>query len=42
MTDEAKQRTLANLNEVWDGRPIKRVRAGEALILPGRRVGCIC
>jgi hypothetical protein len=38
MTDEAKQRTLANVNEVWDGRPIKRVRADEAIVLPGRRV----
>jgi Protein of unknown function (DUF3987) len=38
MTDEAKQRTLSNLNEVWDGRPIKRVRASEIIILPGRRV----
>jgi Protein of unknown function (DUF3987) len=39
MTDEAKQRTAANLNDVWDGKPIKRVRAGETSILPGRRVG---
>ena len=39
MTDEAKQRTAANLNEVHDGRPIKRVRADETFILPGRRVG---
>jgi hypothetical protein len=42
MTDEAKQRTLANLNEVWDGRPIKRVRAGEAFILRGGGSACIC
>ena len=39
MTDEAKQRTVANLNDVWDGNPIKRVRAEETFILPGRRVG---
>ena len=39
MTDDAKQRTLANLNDVWDGKPIKRVRAEETIILPGRRVG---
>ena len=39
MTDEAKQRTVANLNDVWDGNPIKRVRAEETFILRGRRVG---
>jgi hypothetical protein len=38
MTDESKQRTLSNINEVWDGRPIKRVRADETITLPGRRV----
>jgi hypothetical protein len=39
MTDEAKQRTFANLNAVHDGQPIKRVRADEIIVLPGRRVG---
>jgi hypothetical protein len=39
MTEEAKLRTIANLSAVWDGEPIKRVRADETFTLPGRRVG---
>lgn len=39
MNDEAKLRTAAGLSTVWDGEPIRRVRAGDgATILPGRRV----
>jgi hypothetical protein len=39
MTDEAKLRTAAGLSHLWDGKPIKRVRATDGLmILPGRRV----
>jgi hypothetical protein len=39
MTPEAMLRTAAGLSCLWDGEPIKRVRAGDGLsILPGRRV----
>jgi hypothetical protein len=39
MSDESKLRTGAGLSELWDGEPIKRVRAGDGtLVLPGRRV----
>jgi hypothetical protein len=39
MNDESKLRTAAGLSELWDGEPIKRVRAGDGtLVLPGRRV----
>jgi Protein of unknown function (DUF3987)/Primase C terminal 2 (PriCT-2)/RepB DNA-primase from phage plasmid len=39
MSDESKLRTAAGLSELWDGEPIKRVRAGDGtLVLPGRRV----
>ena len=39
MSDESKLRTAAGLSEMWDGEPIKRVRAGDGtLVLPGRRV----
>jgi hypothetical protein len=39
MKDDAKLRTASGFSEVWDGKPIKRVRALEgATVLPGRRV----
>ncbi len=39
MTMENKLRTAAGLSSLWDGTPIKRVRAGDgAVTLPGRRV----
>ncbi|WP_051948767.1 YfjI family protein [Methylosinus sp. PW1] len=39
MSDDARLRTAAGLNEAWDGRPIKRIRAQDgATILPGRRL----
>ncbi len=39
MTMENKLRTAAGLSCLWDGAPIKRVRAGDgAVTLPGRRV----
>lgn len=39
MTPENKLRTAAGLSSLWDGSPIKRVRAGDgAITLPGRRV----
>jgi hypothetical protein len=39
MTDDAKLRTAAGLSALWDGAPIKRVRATDGvLILPGRRL----
>jgi hypothetical protein len=39
MSDESRLRTAAGLSELWDGEPIKRVRAGDGtLVLPGRRV----
>jgi hypothetical protein len=39
MSDEARLRTAAGLSAAWDGEPIRRVRAGDGiLILPGRRV----
>lgn len=39
MTDDAKLRTAAGLSALWDGEPIKRVRALEgSTVLPGRRV----
>lgn len=39
MTDEAKLRTAAGFSALWDGEPVKRVRAGDgATVLPGRRV----
>ena len=40
MSDENKLRTAAGHSELWDGEPIKRVRAGDGTsVLPGRRVG---
>jgi hypothetical protein len=39
MSDDARLRTAGALSELWDGRPIKRVRAGDGVaILPGRRL----
>jgi Protein of unknown function (DUF3987) len=39
MSNETRLRTAAGLSAVWDGDPIRRVRAGDgAMILPGRRV----
>lgn len=39
MTPENRLKTAAALSAVWDGIPIRRVRAGDgAIILPGRRV----
>jgi hypothetical protein len=39
MSDDAQLRTAAGLSAVWDGQPIRRVRAGDGImILPGRRV----
>lgn len=39
MTEEAKLRTAAGFSCLWDGETIKRVRAGDGvIILPGRRV----
>jgi hypothetical protein len=39
MADDAKLRTAAGLSALWDGEPIKRVRALDGFtVLPGRRV----
>jgi hypothetical protein len=39
MTAENKLRTAAGLSSLWDGTPIKRIRAGDGTsTLPGRRV----
>jgi hypothetical protein len=39
MSDDAKLRTAAGLSSLWDGEPIKRVRALDGVtVLPGRRV----
>jgi hypothetical protein len=39
MSDENKLRTAAGLSSMWDGEPVRRVRAGEgSSVLPGRRV----
>jgi hypothetical protein len=39
MSDDAKLRTASSLSTLWDGEPIKRVRATDATItLPGRRL----
>lgn len=39
MADDAKLRTATSLSTLWDGEPIRRVRAGEATtMLPGRRL----
>jgi hypothetical protein len=39
MSDEARLRTAAGMSALWDGEPIRRVRAGDGItMLPGRRV----
>ena len=39
LSDEARLRTAAALSELWDGKPIKRIRAKDGVsILPGRRL----
>ena len=39
MSDDNRLRTAAMLSEVWDGKPVKRVRALDGVtILPGRRL----
>jgi Protein of unknown function (DUF3987) len=39
MAEDAKLRTAAGLSALWDGEPIKRVRAQDGfMVLPGRRV----
>ena len=39
MTADNKKRTAATFSEAWDGKPLKRLRAGDGLsILPGRRL----
>ena len=39
MNDDNKLRTAAMLSELWDGKPVKRIRAGDGIsILPGRRL----
>jgi hypothetical protein len=41
MKDENKIRTATALSDLWDGKPIKRIRSGDgAISLPGRRL-CI-
>jgi hypothetical protein len=39
MKSENRLHTVTNLNDLWDGKPSKRVRAQELLALYGRRVG---
>jgi hypothetical protein len=39
MAEDARTRTITGLSAAWDGEPIKRVRAAETVILPGRRIG---
>src|SRR5215470_17211839 len=39
LSDDAKLRTAAGLSAAWDGEPIKRVRAGDGvMVLSGRRI----
>lgn len=39
LSDENRLRTIAGLSQIWDGTPIKRVRAGDgASVFPGRRL----
>ncbi len=39
MAEENRLRTVAGLSSLWDGAPIKRIRAGDgASVLPGRRL----
>ena len=37
MSEDAALRTMTTLNALWDGAPIKRLRAGKATFAPGRR-----
>lgn len=37
MSDDAAIRTMTTINTLWDGAPIKRLRAGKATYAPGRR-----
>jgi hypothetical protein len=40
MNEENKLKTAAGLSALWDGEPVRRVRAGDgAAVFPGRRVG---
>ncbi|HZV09983.1 MAG TPA: YfjI family protein, partial [Novosphingobium sp.] len=39
MTEDARLRTATGLSDLWDGKPVKRVRGGEGvMILHGRRL----
>ncbi|MDI4655529.1 YfjI family protein [Xanthobacter autotrophicus] len=39
MSEDNRLRTAAMLSELWDGKPVKRIRAGDGVsILPGRRL----
>ena len=37
MSEDAAVRTMTTINTLWDGSPIKRLRAGKATFAPGRR-----
>jgi hypothetical protein len=42
MKDDARLRSAAGLSGLWDGTPLRRVRAGDgAIILPGGTCPCI-
>ncbi len=38
MTDEMKLRTASTLSSLWDGAPVRRLRAGEVIVITGRRL----
>jgi hypothetical protein len=39
MNEDNRLKTAATLSAVWDGKPIKRIRAGDGVsVLPGRRL----
>ena len=38
LNDDNRLKTAAGLSDLWDGTPVKRVRADGVIILPGRRV----
>ncbi len=38
MADDAKVRTAAGMSALWDGDPVKRIRACKRMVLRGRRV----
>ena len=41
MSEDHKLRTISGLSQLWDGQPIRRVRAIDGTsILPGRRLAC--